>query len=66
MIAKQSFVMISDWVYPLFLWITLLSTVYMSVNELIYIEKSLLVAKHSIAKSLIEIAAFKRGVMNDT
>ena len=66
MIAKQSAVMMSSWVYPPYLWITLLSTVYMSVNELIYIEKSLLVAKHSIAKRLIEIAAFKRGVMNDT
>ena len=57
--AKQSLIIMPSWVYPLFLWITLLSTVYMSVNKLIYIEKSLLVAKHSIVNGLIEITAFK-------
>ena len=58
MIAKKLAVMISSCVYPLFLWITLLSTVYMSVNKLIYIEKFLLVVKHPIAESLIEFASF--------
>jgi len=33
----------------------------MLVNKLIYIEKFLLVAKHSIPKSLIEISAFNEG-----
>ncbi|PKG99208.1 hypothetical protein CXF95_07975 [Paraglaciecola sp. MB-3u-78] len=38
----------------------------MSVNKLIYIEKFLLVVNHSIAKSLIEIAAFWGGIINNT
>jgi hypothetical protein len=52
--------MTSSWAYPLFLWITLLSTVYMLLNSLIYIKKLLLVVNHSIAESLLEITSFVR------
>ncbi|MFT4810415.1 MAG: hypothetical protein ACI9LX_003781 [Paraglaciecola sp.] len=56
----------SSWVYPLFLWITLLSTVYMLLNILICMNKLLLVVNHPIAESLFEITPFVWGIMSNT
>jgi predicted enzyme related to lactoylglutathione lyase len=56
----------SSLLYPRYLWISLLSTVYMLVNTLINIDKLMLVVKHAIIQVWLKLHHLRGMVMSNT